>query len=267
MDVPSRTALLHSIPACTQHGMIALDPTISTHTSTRTTSDREGYELSGRKPSRQAALQAGGLTGRQPCRQAVLQAVSQAGSFAGRQPCRQAALQAGGLAGRVAGRQPCGQAVLQAVLQPGSLAGGVTGSASGRQSCRQTSLHATGIDAFSELLNRKESEVENMRLKKMYLADSWSETNDALYNYIINEVHGLHGRGPRRTVAARDVPGRRPHAHREEAALAGAAEMDQAAAEPAGGGRRRRRRTTTHNNKMIMLEPESSEVFESLGGL
>ena len=30
---------------------------------------------------------------------------------------------------------------------------------------------------------------------------------------------------------------------------------------------RRRRRTTTHNNKMIMLEPESSEVFESLGGL
>ena len=31
--------------------------------------------------------------------------------------------------------------------------------------------------------------------------------------------------------------------------------------------RRRRRRTTTHNNKMIMLEPESSEVFESLDGL
>ena len=56
-------------------------------------------------------------------------------------------------------------------MEAGSLAGGVTGSASGRQSCRQTSLHATGIDAFSELLNRKESEVENMRLKKTFLAD------------------------------------------------------------------------------------------------
>ena len=59
---------------------------------------------------------------------------------------------------------------------------------------RRTSSIMKGVQeidaSFSELLNRKESEVENMRLRKMYLTDSWSETNDALYNYIINKFEG-----------------------------------------------------------------------------
>ena len=136
------------------------------------------------RAGRQVVLQADSRVGRRSCRPCRRQAVLQAGSFAGsgvagsasgslagrqpygwyrRQADRHTVLQAGSLAGRQTGTQCCRQAALEA----GSLAGGVTGSASGRQSCRQTSLHATGIDAFSELLNRKESEVENMRLKKM----------------------------------------------------------------------------------------------------
>ena len=56
---------------------------------------------------------------------------------------------------------------------------------------RRTSSIMKGVQeidaSFSELLNRKESEVENVRLRKMYLADSWSETNVALHDYIVEK--------------------------------------------------------------------------------
>ena len=76
---------------------------------------------------------------------------------------------------------------------------------------RRTSSIMKGVQeidaSFSELLNRKESEVENMRLRKMYLTDSWSDTNDALYDYIINKFEGcmdggLDSQWPRETFLA-----------------------------------------------------------------
>ena len=76
---------------------------------------------------------------------------------------------------------------------------------------RRTSSIMKGVQeissSFSELLNRKESEVENMRLRKMYLADSWSDTNDALHAYIIGNFEscmdgGLDAEWPRETFLA-----------------------------------------------------------------
>ena len=56
---------------------------------------------------------------------------------------------------------------------------------------RRTSTIMKGVQeidsSFSELLNRKESEVENMRLRRMYLAASWDETNEALHDYIVKK--------------------------------------------------------------------------------
>ena len=56
---------------------------------------------------------------------------------------------------------------------------------------RRTSSIMKGVQeidsSFSELLNRKESEVENMRLRRMYLAASWDETNEALHDYIVKK--------------------------------------------------------------------------------
>ena len=57
------------------------------------------------------------------------------------------------------------------------------------------------------MLNRKESEVENMRLRKMYLTDSWSETNDARYDSFIDKFEGcmdggLDSQWPRETFLA-----------------------------------------------------------------
>ena len=47
------------------------------------------------------------------------------------------------------------------------------------------------IDAsFSELLNRKESEVENARLRKMYSKESWNDTHVALHDHIITKFAG-----------------------------------------------------------------------------
>ena len=67
----------------------------------------------------------------------------------------------------------------------------------GIQHYRRTTSIMKGVQeidaSFSELMNRKESEVENARLRKMYTKESWDTTNVALREHIIGKFKGCMG--------------------------------------------------------------------------
>ena len=64
----------------------------------------------------------------------------------------------------------------------------------GIQHYKRTSSIMKGVqeidDSFSQMFNRKESESENARLRKMYTKASWAETNEALRGHIIKKFTG-----------------------------------------------------------------------------